>query len=417
MASPASPAEASAPGAPVWRVLTVCFAVLAVLASMTHHAHDIDAHSHNHVSAPTPDSGQWALAHGANAELSEQNVRFLAKGKIHFAETAFVRPGRCDVVYATDSRGRVWALSNDEAVDPELVAHVGGTLLGGAFDADGGIYVADSTRGLIYLAPRNGTAFDTPRLVSTLAPSSLDAAVGEADLDRAEIRYCNDIAVDRRTGLVYFTDSTKIAPVVSTTRRGDTFYSYASCQLSGDASGRLLVYDPTDGSTHVLVTDIPFANGVGVSADGKSVIFASTATYTVRTVPAYVAGVRPVRFGETKLFYDGKLPGLPDGLTVDQASGDVYVPVFGPIPPVIRLADRAPNWLRRVLVSVPQQLRPKPSSVYSMIVTLSGDGELKKVWHDSKRVYGLLTSVERCGSYLYCGALKGDFAARFDVAG
>ena len=105
-------------------------------------------------------------------------------------------------------------------------------MLGAAFDPVGGIYVADSTKGLFYLPPLENGQFGTPRLVSARAPSALNLAFGEEALDEVEIRYCNDVAVDARTGFVYFTESTKIAPIVYSNRRGDTFrvsWCYFKC--------------------------------------------------------------------------------------------------------------------------------------------------------------------------------------------
>ncbi len=75
----------------------------------------------------------------------------------------------------------------------------------------------------------------------------------------------------------------------------------------------------------------------------------------------------------------------------------------------------SPAWLRRTLVSLPGYLRPKPKIVYTLIAQFKAGGVLQRVFHDMKRQFGLLTSVERCGKYLYCGSLKGNHAARFDV--
>lgn len=300
------------------------------------------------------------------------------------------------------------------------MAHVGGTLLGAAFDKQGGIYVADATRGLFYLGPSDD-GFDTPLLVASRAPSSLGLAVGDESLDFAEIRYCNDVAVDHRTGYVYFTDSSKIAPTVSTQRRGDTFRSYTTSHMTSDATGRLLVYDPHSATTHVLVTGIPFANGVGVSPDGDRVYFVSTSSYSVKCVATlgveYIDPPASRHFDDVDHFFQGgNLPGMIDGLGVDD-KGNVFVPVFGPLPPLALLVDKAPAWIRRLLVMLPNWVRPTNSSVYTMIIQLSSDGQLKRVLHDKERRFGLLTSVAPCGDYIFSGALKGHFGVRIDWTG
>lgn len=163
------------------------------------------------------------------------------------------------------------------------------------------------------------------------------------------------------------------------------------------------------------MTGIPFANGVGVSKDGDEVYFASSSGYSVRKVAAVRDSIFPsvTRFQDTARLYNGSLPGIPDGLTVDREDGSIYVPVFGPPTLFIRLVDAAPRWLRQVLVSLPTQWRPKTNQLYTMIAQFDRNGTLLHVRHDTKRVYGLLTSVDRCGKYLFCGALKGHFGARF----
>jgi len=285
------------------------------------------------------------------------------------------------------------------------------------------MYLADSTRGLLHLpSSSSGSQKRSVQIVAAHAPSSVfDSLDSDSALDAAEIRYCNDIAIDYDTGLVYFTDSTRVAPSVTTTRRGDTFNSFSSSFLSGDATGRLLVYNPDTRDTHVLVTEIPFANGVGVNKYSKRVIFASTSSYSVRFVPlpssARDLPASPVSFMDAPLFYDGKLPGFPDGLTVDPTDGSTYVPVFAPVPPIAKIVNIVPRFVLRFIVSAPHFLRPKPNGkIHTLIVHLDQRGELIRVLHDTTGQFGTLTSVERCGNYLFCGALKGHYAARFDIS-
>lgn len=107
------------------------------------------------------------------------------------------------------------------------MAHVGGTLLGGAFDADGGMYLADATRGLLYIAADDVGVVSKVRIVAALAPVGAGGRITEALTDESlaegEIRFANDVVVDQSTGTVYFTDSTRIAPQVTTGRLGKTF--------------------------------------------------------------------------------------------------------------------------------------------------------------------------------------------------
>lgn len=310
-----------------------------------------------------------------------------------------------------------------ENEDPQIVASVGGTLLGGAFDKHGGMYLADSMRGLLYIPPNSSSPHDAaPRIVSSLAPSDLLNAVTEEALDRHEIRFANDIAIDHESGNVYFTDATRIAPARSTDRHeGGTFISFGTSHLAGEASGRVLCYVPSTGETHVLATGIRFANGVALSKDRTHLIVVATSSYVLYKVP--LTGVqtpmsmssKPIPASELELFYPETLPGFPDGLTV-ASDGSVWVPLFAPVPGIARFADIAPAFIRHILVRIPHRFRPTADAVHSVIAVISADGQLMRTLHDKQKRFGLLTSVERCGPYLFCGSLKGRHAARFTVS-
>lgn len=322
---------------------------------------------------------------------------------------------------AWQKRGRIWSIEPDrDGEDPKVVAHVGGTLLGGAFDKEGGMYIADATRGLLYIAAEDLGKPGKTRIVASLAPpANLQSASSNETLDQTEIRYANDVAVDPTTGNVYFTDSTRIAPRVTSARLGDTLLSFGDSALTGDATGRLLMYSPTSGETHVLVTGIPFANGVGVMKGGSHILFVSTTTYSVYKVPVPPADEKDIgpsaKLSETDRFYAGTLAGMPDGLTVDRKDGSVWVPMFVPVLPILRFANVAPKWVRRILVSAPAFLRPGAKSVHAIIAQFDADGVLLRVLHDKQRQFGMLASVARCGKFLFCGCLSGHHVAQFDL--
>jgi hypothetical protein len=369
---------------------------------------------------PAPLSGQWE----PNDELSKTGV-FIAKDKIMQAETAFVKDkNNCDLVFAPDSRGRIWSLPVPGSVDqnPGIVAHVGGSLLGGAFDRHGNIYVADASRGLLMIP--NSTVLSqngSPRIVSAMAPSDVSFAANEKTLDDTEIRYADDLVIDPETDFVYFTDATKVAPTVGTSRRADTLNSFITAHLSGDASGRVLCYVPRTGATYVLAKGIRFANGIGLSQDRSHLIVAATSSYVLYKIPTLAKDVdwasfaAPLLVKELELFYKHTLPGFADGLTVD-AKGHVWVAINGPVPAIGRLADVAPAWLRHILVRAPYSMRPGDKSLHSIIAEFSGDGKLLRVLQDKSRKFGILSSVDRCGMYMYSGSLNGRHIVRFTVA-
>ena len=55
-----------------------------------------------------------------------------------------------------------------------------------------------------------------------------------------------------------------------------SFRSHVFILLEGEATGRLLRYDPTTKSTSVVVTGLTFANGVQISKDETFLLVAET---------------------------------------------------------------------------------------------------------------------------------------------
>ncbi|RLN33162.1 protein STRICTOSIDINE SYNTHASE-LIKE 10-like [Panicum miliaceum] len=153
--------------------------------------------------------------------------------------------------------------------------------------ASGDLYFADAYLGLMRVGRRGGRA---------------EAVATEAG--GAPLNFANGVDVDQETGHVYFTDSS------ATFQRSD----YLTIILTGDATGRLLRYDPATGGTAVLATGLAFPNGVALSADGTHLVVAETAR--CRLLRHWLRGPRA---GATEPFAD--LPGYPDNVRLSGAGG------------------------------------------------------------------------------------------------
>ncbi|KAK8459715.1 hypothetical protein SEVIR_2G198300v4 [Setaria viridis] len=152
----------------------------------------------------------------------------------------------------------------------------------------GDLYYADAYLGLMRVGRRGGLA---------------EAVATEAG--GAPLNFVNGVDVDQDTGHVYFTDSS------ATFQRSD----YLTIVLTGDATGRLLRYDPATGVAAVLASGLSFPNGVAVSADGTHLVVAETAR--CRLLRHWLRGPRA---GTTEHFAD--LPGYPDNVRLSDAGGD-----------------------------------------------------------------------------------------------
>ncbi|MCA9541232.1 MAG: SMP-30/gluconolactonase/LRE family protein, partial [Myxococcales bacterium] len=162
------------------------------------------------------------------------------------AERLSVLPWHAPEDTIVDSQGRIYASMLEGRIlrfpatggAPEVFAETGGRPLGLAFDAQGNLIVADALRGLL----------------------SIDAA-GKVTLltDMAEdvpIRYADDLDI-AADGRIFFSDaSTKYGAHLGGS------YEASTLDLNEHGGhGRLLIYDPRDGTTKVAAKGLQFANG------------------------------------------------------------------------------------------------------------------------------------------------------------
>ncbi|EEE69596.1 hypothetical protein OsJ_29148 [Oryza sativa Japonica Group] len=183
--------------------------------------------------------------------------------------------------YTGVSNGRVLRTVAECAARKKAAAaaeSVCGRPLGVQFDRrTGEMYIADAYLGLMRVGRRGGMA-----------------EVVAAEAGGVALNFANGVDVDQATGDVYFTDSS------TTYKRSD----YLLVVLSGDATGRLLRYEPRTGNVTVLESGLAFPNGVAVSADGTHLVVAETAS--CRLLRHWLRGSNA---GATEVLAD--LPGLP----------------------------------------------------------------------------------------------------------
>lgn len=104
-----------------------------------------------------------------------------------------------------------------------------------------------------------------------------------------------------------------------------------------------------------------------------------------------------------------------DGLAVDYEDGSLWVPLVVPVPPLLRVSDVAPAWLRKILLAVPFSWRPDVDIIHTCVAHFSASGELLRTLHDPTKKFGFLSSAEKCKQYLYLGSLKGAYAVQLDT--
>ncbi|MDQ5844453.1 MAG: SMP-30/gluconolactonase/LRE family protein [Acidobacteriota bacterium] len=287
-----------------------------------------------------------------------------------------------DVAIASDGRiytgmddGRIMRLRAD-GTGPEVFANTQGRPLGLKFDSTGNLIVADANKGLLSVAADG--------LIIVLATES-DGIVFRCTNDL-------DIAAD---GTIYFTDASDKFPLSN----------YKADLLEHGGHGRFLAYNPATKTTHTILRDLNFANGVAVSPDQSFVLVVETATYRVHRV--WLSGLRQ---GQSDIFIDN-LPGFPDGIS-SNGRDRFWLALVTPRDTTLdKLLPRP--FLRKVVLRLPKFLQPAPKR-YSFLLGLDVNGQVTANLQDrSPHCYAqIANAVEHDGS-LYFGSIGESTVGRY----
>ena len=290
----------------------------------------------------------------------------------------------------------------------EIVTDLGmGRPLGGAFDANNHLYMADAHLGLTRLKnPGSGSKVE-------LIASRVQMENGEW----SQILYANDVAIGPKTGHVYFTDSTEIAPDRIGTRSWDTMFAAKMDLIRGSKSGRLLKYDPSTDTVSVLASGFHFPNGVAVDKDEQYVLFGETYTFRLQRYN--------LKTGQVETVVDGPLTGFPDGLDCawkgisSVESEKCYAVLISSITPLLVLIRKIPHpfdrIVRSLVLALPKSLAP-PTEKYGGIVEYDpSSGTVELLQDPDGSDIGMLTGVTVHDNKLFLGSLTNDYIGLYNL--
>lgn len=331
-----------------------------------------------------------------NERLREAQRLF--KGRVLGTESVAVTS--TGTLVMLDRQGFVFLATRGSSGDyllEEKVAYVGpGRPLGFHVVGDD-VVICDSLKGLTRLN------------LKTKALEVLSNAVHEDDGSLTPINYANDLDV-AADGTVYFTSCTD-HPVKLNAAGGyyDTMRSYLLSAVAGDASGKLLKFDPRTRKTTTLVDGLNYANGVALSADESFVAFADTVQARV-----FRHWLRGPQQGTTDVFVD-QLPGHPDGIS-RRPGGGFWMALPVPLSPLYRLLAPYPT-IRQLLSYVIIHAVPLIAKPWGAVVRLDEAGSIVEALYDTNgsHVFTVPAVTEHDGR-LFLGNLVGDFVATVQVA-
>ena len=219
-------------------------------------------------------------------------------------------------------------------------------------------------------------------------------------VDDARLRDPNDcdIAPD---GRIYFTDSTK---------RYDA-HDWALDSIENRATGRLLVYDPKDGSTKTLLDGYRYTNGVCMAHDGKSLFFAES--WACRVHRYWLEGPK----AGTAECVIRDMPGYPDN--INRASdGNYWMAWLGMRTPSFDLSLRHPDMRKRMTRRLPQDEWLFPNINTGGVVKFNETGRIVEALGDlSGAAHPMVTSMREHKGYLFVGGILNNRIGRYRIAG
>ena len=263
--------------------------------------------------------------------------------------------------------------------------HTDGRPLGMTFDANQNLLVADAYRGLLSIAPSGS--------VSVLTDS----------VEGSPIAYADDVDV-AADGKVYFSDaSTKFGARA----HGGTYAASLLDTMEHGGHGRVLMYNPVDRSTEVLLDGLNFANGIALDADSRFLLVAETGHYRIKKY--WLSGPDQ---GTTDILIDN-LPGFPDNI-VRGPNGRFWI---GLVAPRDRLLDGMSShpWLRKLVQRLPSILHPTIVP-FGHVFSIDGHGNNIRSLQDPSGSYHGVTGALETEQWLYISSLFEDRLARLKRA-
>ena len=270
--------------------------------------------------------------------------------------------------------------------------HTGGSPLGLAFDHSNNLLVADAYLGLLQITPQGTITTLTNRVDGTLKSK-------EKEVDFPEIKYADDVDI-AADGKIYFSDaSTKFGAETN----GGTYKASLLDTIEHGGHGRLLVYNPDDQTTKILMDGLNFANGVAMEEDSSFVLVIETGSYRVHKY--WLEGDRA---GQSELIIEN-LPSFADNI-VRGEDGRFWI---GLVAPRNAIVDGLSNFgfMRSVVHRFPAFTRPKAEH-YGHVIAIDAEGQVLLSLQDPLGSYHTNTGALEVGNWLYISSLHADNLGR-----
>lgn len=325
-------------------------------------------------------SGPWQL----NNKL--RDVELIGVGQVEAPEDVILDAE--DNLYCGSRHGDIVKFYAPDYTRMEIFAHIGGQPLGLAFDRDNNLNVCVGGMGLYRVRP--------DRTVERVTDETNRSWSSINDDSRLRLADDLDIADD---GRIFFSEAT--------TRY--EMHEWPVDGLEARGNGRIVCYDPRNGSTKTLLRGLRFPNGICIASDKQSILFAETWGNCIKRY--WFDGPRK---GEVKTVIDN-LPGYPDNINL-ASDGHYWLALVGMRSPAYDLALRMPGFRRRMAKRVPLDEWLFPNINTGCVLKFSEDGQIiETLWDLGGVNHPMITSMREHKGYLYLGGILNNRIGKYKL--
>ncbi|APX24954.1 MAG: ABC transporter permease [Rhodobacteraceae bacterium] len=327
---------------------------------------------------PMPD-----IAEGSSSPYARRNrlddVEVIGKGVLDGPEDIIIDDE--GNLFAGTRKGEIYRFFGPDFKEFEVFAHTGGRPFGITVDRDGSILCCVAGAGLYRITK--------DREIIALSTQTQRSLTSIKDDSRVRMADDLDVAPD---GRIFYTD-----PI----GRYDAS-EWLSDALEGRGTGRLLCFDPADGSTKTLQKGLLFANGVCLTHDGQAMLVAET--WGAKIGKYWIAGPKK---GTWEPFITD-LPGYPDN--INRASdGTYWVALVGMRSKAFDLALEMPGFRKRMIRRVAPDNWLFPNTGTGCILKFDEQGNtIESYWDRPDGAWPQITSMCEHKGRLFLGGVIND---------
>jgi ribose transport system permease protein len=283
-----------------------------------------------------------------------------------------------DNLYTGSRHGDIIRFMAPDYIKHEVYVHIGGQPLAVHFSPAGELFSCIAGMGLYKVTKE--------REVVKLSDETNRSWLSIIDDSRMRLADDMDFAPD---GRVFFSEAT--------TRYEMHDWTVDSLEMRGN--GRIICFDPKTGVSRTVVPRLSFPNGICMTGDGQSLLFAQT--FHCKISRYWFDGPKK---GTIELVTD-TLPGYPDNIR-RSSDGHFWVALVGMRTPVLDLACRMPGFRRRMASRVAFDEWLHPNINAGCVVKLSLEGDVVDIlWDSTGEKHPMVTSMREHKGYLYIGGI------------